>query len=171
MREWKQGWMMAVVALMLFWTGATATRAQHHPDGKVAHHYYPSTTGHGTFPIGHEHHVGQFEFSVSRSHSGVQGYFQFAELDANHHTVAHIFLHPVQHLSIEGHTARFDGTILWDGRHARVEVTAVDNGEHGDAISIRVTAHNAHGDVETLYEVGGIVGSGGIQVHNLLRKQ
>ncbi len=164
----KAGWLVlsAAVGLALFGTGTAAVRAQQvivSPLG--APHQNPSADGRGEFPIGHDHHIGQFNFAVTLGHNGPEGSFEFNERNLHGQNVQHILVRPIDHLSIEGHTARIEGPTLWHDRHARVRVIATDDGEHHDSISIRVVATDGHDAGTVLYEVGGYLTSGAIHVH------
>ena len=161
------GVLSATVALALAGVGTTATvRAQHSPSGEVAAQFQPSRAdGHGEFPIGTDHHVGQFSFAVTAGRTGPEGSFEFNELNKPRHVVEHIVLRPVDHVAIVGHTAHIEGATLWHNRHARVRVIATDDGEHHDSLSIRVTAAEGTDAGKVLYAVEGVLTSGAIHVY------
>ncbi len=164
----RAGWLAAsaIVSLALCGAGATMARAQHTVVCLFGVPYQnPSADGRGEFPIGNDHHVGQFNFTVTLGHNGPEGSFEFNELNLHRQAVQHILVRPIDNLSISGHTAHIEGPTLWHDRHARVRVIATDDGEHHDSISIRVVATDGHDAGTVLYEVGGVLTSGAIHVH------
>lgn len=164
----KAGWLVssAVIGLALFGAGATIARAQHAIVCLYGVPYQnPSADGKGEFPIGNDHHVGQFNFAVTLGHNGPEGSFEFNEKNGRGQNVQHILVRPIDTLRIEGHTARIEGPTVWHDRHARVRVIATDDGEHHDFISIRVVAADGHDAGTVLYEVSGVLTSGAIHVN------
>ena len=165
----KAGWfVLAAAGLALFGTGTATAGAQHFNKSLYSALYQTSVAtadGHGTFPIGHDHHYGEFSFTVTQGHNGPEGTFEFNEKNLQAQNVQHFLVHPIDQLSIAGHTAHFEGALLWHGRHARVRVIATDDGEHHDSISVRVVATDGPDAGTVLYEVSGVLTSGGIHVH------
>lgn len=158
---------LSVVAMMaLCGVGMATVRAQRATACKYRIMAQPSTAdGRGAFPVGHDHHVGQFNFAVTLGHNGPEGSFEYNEKNVPGQNIQHILLHPVDHLTIQGHVAQFEGATLWHDGHARVRVIATDNGEHNDSLSLRVVGTDKTNAGKVLYEVGGILTTGAIHVY------
>jgi hypothetical protein len=146
-------------------TGTSAVHAQRAAIGAYnAAPRNPSADGRGTITVGKDHHIGQFSFAVTLGHNGPEGSFEFNEKNVPGQNVQHILLRPIDRLSIQGHTAQFEGATVWHDSHARVRVIAVDNGDHQDSLSVRVVATDGANAGKAVYEVGGILTSGEIHV-------
>ena len=157
------GVLSAAVVLTLSGIETATVGAQHSPPTPPK----PSASayGRGEFPIGTDHHIGQFSFAVTAGHNGPEGSFEFNELNKPRHVVEHLYLHPIDHLSIAGHTAQMEGATLWHNRHARVRVIATHLGEHHDSLSLRIVAADGTDAGKALYEAGGVLTSGAISVY------
>ena len=160
-------WGIVSAAAVLALFGGTATvHAQHSPaTPPVTQHRPAYAEGHGEFPVGTDHHVGQFSFAVTAGHNGPEGSFEFNELNGQRHVVEHLLVRPIDHLSIAGHTAQIEGATLWHNRHARVRVIATDDGEHHDSLSLRVVAVDGTDAGKVLYTAAGYLTSGAIHVY------
>ena len=163
----KVGWgiFSMTVVLAVLGTGMATARAQHTTTSPFGAPYHtPTADGRGEFPIGGDHHVGQFGFSVLLGRSGPEGSFEFNELNGQRRVVEHLLLRPIDRLTIAGHTAQMEGAVIWHNRRARVRVIVTDDGEHHDSISIRVAAVEGADAGKALYEAGGFLTSGAIHV-------